>query len=140
MGSVSAGGQSKTWQKMLTLNGQQTTFKLDTGADVTAIPAKVYLKKQLGPLTTATKRLFRPGNSALQLKGQFNGTIKYKEQTTEQPMFVIQRLATPLLGMQALEALQLAYTVDNINEQIDIKRPSPQSFLRPRMPAGYVQH
>ncbi|XP_029706269.1 uncharacterized protein [Takifugu rubripes] len=70
LGSVSAGGQSKTWQKTLILNGQQTTFKLDTGADVTAIPAKVYSKKQHGPLTTATKRLLGPGDNALQVKEQ----------------------------------------------------------------------
>ncbi|TWW58996.1 Retrovirus-related Pol polyprotein from transposon 17.6 [Takifugu flavidus] len=70
LGSVSAGGQSKTWQKTLILNGQQTTFKLDTGADVTAIPAKVYSKKQHGPLTTATKRLLGPGDNALQVKGK----------------------------------------------------------------------
>ncbi|XP_029701916.1 uncharacterized protein K02A2.6-like [Takifugu rubripes] len=128
LGSVSAGGQSKTWQKTLILNGQQTTFKLDTGADVTAIPAKVYSKKQHGPLTTATKRLLGPGDNALQVKGQFNGTIKYKEQTTEQPVFVIQKLATPLLGLPAIEALQLAYTVDSIKEQIDIKRLYPKVF------------
>lgn len=85
LGSVSAGGQSKTWQKTLILNGQQT--------DVTAIPAtaKVYSRKQHGPLTTATKSLLGPGDNALQVKGQFNGTIKYKEQTTEQPVFVIHK-------------------------------------------------
>ncbi|TWW58989.1 hypothetical protein D4764_06G0005190 [Takifugu flavidus] len=97
LGSVSAGGRSKTWQKTLILNGQQTTFKLDTGADVTAIPAKVYSKKQQhGPLTTATKRLLGPGDNALQVK--------------------------------AIEALQLAYTVDSIKEQIDIKRLYPKVF------------
>ena len=129
LGQVSAGGQSKTWQKTLMLNGQQTTFKLDTGADVTAIPAKVYSKKQHGPLTTATKRLLGPGDNALRVSGQFNGIIKYKDQTTEQPVFVIQKLATPLLGLPAIEALHLAYTVDTVQGQtVDIKSLYPKVF------------
>lgn len=74
-------------------------------------------------------RLLGPGDNALQVSGQFNALIKYKDQTTEQPVFVIQRLAIPLLGLPAIEALQLAYTVDSVQGQTDdVKGLYPKVF------------
>ena len=65
------------------MNGQQTTFKLDTGADVTAIPATVYSQKEHGILTKATKALRGPSNNPLKVRGQFGGNIEYKDRTTK---------------------------------------------------------
>lgn len=63
-----------------------------------------------------------PGDNTLQVSGQFNAIIKYKDQTTEQPVFVIQQLTTPLLGLLAVEALQLASTFDSVQGQtVEVK-------------------
>lgn len=39
--------QSHTWTKILTINGGQLRFKVDTGASVTAIPESEYIKKHV---------------------------------------------------------------------------------------------
>jgi hypothetical protein len=88
------------------LNGQQTTFELDTGAELTAISPTVYSEKQHGILTRAAMPLCGPSNNPLKVRGQFNGTITFKDRTTTQPVYVIDRLATPLLGLPAIKALQ----------------------------------
>ena len=82
LGEVSMGNKSKTWRKTLKLNGQQTTFKLDTGAEVTAIPATVHSEKEYGILTRASKVLCGPSNNTLKVHGQFNGVTEYKNQKT----------------------------------------------------------
>ncbi|KAJ8340687.1 hypothetical protein SKAU_G00353200 [Synaphobranchus kaupii] len=98
------------------VNGQRITFKLDTGAAVTAIPATLYTERRHGTLTRATKNLCGPSNTPIEVRGQFNAIIEHKGKTTKRPVFVIPGLATPLLGLPAIQELQLLSTVDSIQE------------------------
>ena len=111
------------------LNGQQTTFELDTGAELTAISPTVYSEKQHGILTRAAMPLCGPSNNPLKVRGQFNGTLTFKERTTTQPVFVIDRLATSLLGLPAIKALQLLRQVDGVQElSADFRSQYPNVF------------
>lgn len=45
LGAISKGKKPETWEKTLKVNGQDITFKLDTGADSTVIPVNAYSEK-----------------------------------------------------------------------------------------------
>jgi len=62
LGALSTGKKPETWKKTLKVNGQDITFKLDTGADATVIPGTAYSKEWHGPLTKATIPLCEPSN------------------------------------------------------------------------------
>uniref|UniRef100_A0AAV2LWM4 Peptidase A2 domain-containing protein n=1 Tax=Knipowitschia caucasica TaxID=637954 RepID=A0AAV2LWM4_KNICA len=76
------------------------TFKLDTGADVTVIPAATYSKDLHGPLTRAVKPLCGPSGEALKVR-----------------------------GFPAISALGLLHPVDSVTEfEADIKQLYPKVF------------
>lgn len=98
-------------------------------ADATVIPATTYSKERHGPLTKATIPLCGPSNEPLQVKGQFDGVMAYKDRTTTQPVYVVQKLATPLLGFPAISDLKLLHLVDNVRElEADMKKLYPKVF------------
>ena len=45
------------WRAKITLNKQETEFKIDTGADVTVIPESSYLQERDGLLTKVSEPL-----------------------------------------------------------------------------------
>ncbi|KAK1904365.1 putative protein K02A2.6, partial [Dissostichus eleginoides] len=59
------------WIESVQLNGEETVFKLDTGASVTAISSSNYSSKKHGPLQPPHKVLYGPGNQRLKVKGRF---------------------------------------------------------------------
>uniref|UniRef100_A0A3B3C9Q2 Gypsy retrotransposon integrase-like protein 1 n=1 Tax=Oryzias melastigma TaxID=30732 RepID=A0A3B3C9Q2_ORYME len=129
LGAVSAGTHPNNWKKTVEVNGKNVIFKLDTGADVTVIPAATYSKDLHGQLAKAEKALCGPGGEALKVKGQFDAVMKYKDRTTTQPVYVIQRLSTPLLGFPAISALGLLHLVDSVKElEDDMKKSYPKVF------------
>lgn len=94
LGVVSTRKKPETWTKTLKVNGTDITFKLDKGA---VIPGTAYSEEWHGPLTKASVPLCGPGNGPTKVRGQFDGVIKYdKDKTTTQPLYMVQKLATPL--------------------------------------------
>ena len=62
----------KFWTSMVTLQDQEVQFKLDTGAEVTAISEETYKKLATkSSLKKPTKDLFGPTHQALDLVGEF---------------------------------------------------------------------
>ena len=121
-----------SWQVKIALEGKEMTFKLDTGAEVTAISDSTFhhhLKHQ--ELTKPTKILFGPSRRPLQVLGQFEGKLKHKNTTAIQRIYVVKGLKTDLLGLPAITALNLAVRVDTntTEEEADIiKRKFPKLF------------
>ena len=79
------------WTETISLNGKDVTFKLDTGAEVTAITEETYqmLSAKLSP---PLKTLYGPGQVSLPVKGRFQGEFTHKGKQTIQAVYVIKKL------------------------------------------------
>lgn len=103
--------------EMLHLNGEETVFKMDTRANVTAIPSSNYSIKKHGTLQPPRKVLYGPGNHRLEVKGCFKGELSIKRKTIEQYIYVVKGLSKPLLGLPAIKALKLIKRVHTVQVQ-----------------------
>ena len=107
-------GKETAWFATIQLGEQETLkFKLDTGAEVTAISHTAY--QQLSkppPLSTPDKVLYGPSRHPLQVLGQCQCDLIHKERSSTQQVFVVEGLKNNLLGLPAITALNLAARVD----------------------------
>ena len=62
LGSLSS-DSSDPWMTEVKIDNFNTVFKIDTGADVTAVPTNVYEKRQFSELQQTRKVLMGPGRS-----------------------------------------------------------------------------
>lgn len=95
-------------------------FKLDTGAEVTAISQKVYDKLPNAKLQKSSRVLMGPAQQKLQVLGQFLGTLSVKQNTTNQTIFVVKDLRSNLLGLPAIQALNLVTRVADVSADYSV--------------------
>ena len=107
-------GGTKLWTIGIQLNGDPIDFKIDTGADVTVIPASVYKKSRDNKLQPARKLLRGPSQHTLTVLGKVHGTLHSANTTALQDIYVVKGLQKALLGRPAIEALGVAVRVDQI--------------------------
>ncbi|MGH0165230.1 UNVERIFIED_CONTAM: hypothetical protein FKN15_050553, partial [Acipenser sinensis] len=106
----------RVWCTTVTVNQDNVQFKMDTGADVTAIPETMYTalaKKQHILLRKTDKVLMGPGRNALNVQGIFSAPITKSEKTVKEDIYVVQNLFTPLLDINAIENLNQIARLDN---------------------------
>lgn len=105
---------TKGWISTITINGKQLPFKLDTGAEVTAISKNTW--KELGEpaLKSPDKHLFGPAQQQLVVKGHFTCHLSHNGREAQQQIFVVDNLKTNLLGLPAIIALNLAAKTEAI--------------------------
>ena len=87
-----------------------TTFKLDTGDDVTVIPESLFI--ETGAELKATKaRLTGPGQYKLHVLGVIDAKLTpgHGRETTQQ-VYIVKDLKSPLLGRPTIQALSLLET------------------------------
>ena len=65
------------WKAKVEVNGSQLQFKIDTGAEVTAISEQDYQRLKKSNLRPTPKILYGPSHHALETIGQFMGKFKY---------------------------------------------------------------
>ena len=119
----------KAWFAHILLCKHSICFKLDTGAEVTAISQETYQQLGATPLNRPSKVLYGAGNQPLDVIGQFTGILSHKELHSQQIIFVIKNLKTNLLGLPALHALKLIARMDSVKEyEESIQRNYPQLF------------
>ena len=109
------------WTNDILVGKHSLQFKLDTGAEVTAISYSSYRQLHGVNLAKTSKILLGPDCSNLTVEGQFTETLAYGERSSEQTVYVIHGLKSNLLGLPAIEALQLAArlnSVDSYRERI----------------------
>ena len=104
--------KNSVWLKTVQVNGRDITFKLDTGAEVSAISTEAYEILLKPPLTPPGKRLFGPSRQPLDTAGEFQAEISCKGKSEVQPIYVVKGLKKNLLGLPAIAALQLAVRID----------------------------
>ena len=91
----------------------KVTFKLDTGAEVTAVSQETYQAlPDASPLSTPVRTLHGPAMKPLQCVGECNIRLQHGERSCTQQLFVIKGLRSNLLGLPAIRALNLAIRLD----------------------------
>ncbi len=90
-------------------------FKVNTGANVMAVPVTLYNQGQFNRLKYPERILQGPGRTSLKVKGKFTAILIRNSKCTKQDIYVVEGLATPLLGRQAATALQLVARVDDVS-------------------------
>ena len=121
--------RNKQWLSTVELNQIKVTFKLDTGAESTAISAETFQKLRNVSLCEPTKVLRGPANSHLSVMGQFSGKLSYKQSKCQEEIFVIKGLQHNLLGLPAIKALALIKRLQAvILSESSIKQSYPNLF------------
>lgn len=95
--------ETSSWTTTISVNGSETSFKMDTGAAVTVISQHTLANLNIGvKLLPASKALYGPTSTQLRTVGQFQATLTKGEKSTVQTVYVIDGLRTNLLGLPAI--------------------------------------
>ena len=121
--AVDHGGDENVWPTTVQIGGMDVSFKLDTGAEVTAIGEEAYRNLGSPEMESPSKILYEPTSQSLKVMGQFTETLSSGKKISEQPVFVVRWLKTNLLGLPAITSLDLirrmeATTINTGKEQI----------------------
>lgn len=104
-----------------------SAIKIDTGADVTAIPQHLYDQAKMGEIKKTTKRLLGPGESPIYTVGQADVTIKWNDNSAQEVVYIVSGLREALLGRPAIKARQVLSYVQEVttvpeNEDAEARR------------------
>ncbi|GBM57176.1 hypothetical protein AVEN_55066-1 [Araneus ventricosus] len=118
LGVLQLESKSKTnidWTVTVQVNHKNIKFKIDSGADHTALPANVFSecvpKCKLEP---PDKILSGPDRNLLKTLGKFKANIEYNGKSCTEEIYVIFNLQTCLLGKPALFSLGLGSNLNSI--------------------------
>ena len=108
LGPVGEGESS--WMAEISVCGQYLPFKIDTGADVTAISEEGYkkIKGKGGKLVKPSKLLRGPSNQPLPVVDEFIGSLAYEGRSEKHQIFVVKGLKNNLLGLPAIRSVLLS--------------------------------
>jgi hypothetical protein len=123
--------KKNAWTANIKIEGREIPFKVDTGAEVTAIARETWQMVGKPALQPPNKQLFGPAQQPLEVLGHFPCHLKHKERAVQHQVFVVDRLKTNLLGLPAITALQLAVRVDSLQTPTaadDILKKFPKVF------------
>lgn len=117
LGSIDVGSP---WTQRILLNKVPVSMKVDTGADVTAIPENVYKQELrcLPGLMCPTRVLRGPDGRALPTLGFFHASLVTESRAEKAPhhtVYVVRGLQTPLLGRPAIQALHLLSQINSVS-------------------------
>jgi len=115
--ATSSSSREMAWYAhiMVGKRGKQSevTFKLDTGAEVTAVSQETFLKLPDAPQLTTPKRILcGPSRKPLHVLGQCQIDLSHRDRSSSQHIFVVKGLRSNLLGLPAIKALNLATRLD----------------------------
>ena len=116
-----AGGNA--WKVEVKVNNSKVPFKVDTGAEVTAMSESAWRSLHNVPQLHATKCVLGgPDSKPLSVMGVVSVTLSFKQSTCDQKVYVIKDLKNNLLGLSAIKGL-------NILQQVDaIETPIPEQY------------
>eukprot|EP00731_Ephydatia_muelleri_P002769 Em0001g2769a len=110
------------------LGPSELTFKLDTGAEVTAISENAFRELKGVQYEAPAKKLYGPSHEPLSVVGQFIAEFKYKERFSKQTVFVVKGLKDNLLGLPAIRALNLIVRVNAVSGSTDVKTAIMEAY------------
>ena len=104
---------SEAWRIKANVDGNSLMFKIDSGADVTAILENLYQSGNFLPLESTALKLQGPRRRPIEVKGKMFVTISI-DKVTQQDVFVVPNLEEPLLGRPAIEKLDILQVKANV--------------------------
>ena len=104
------------WICHINVNNIPTAFKIDTGAEVTAISEETFCLLN-SELNKPSKALQGPDRKPLSALGSVTVSLKHEDRHTTQEVFIIKGLNHNLLGLPAIEALQLGAMVHSVQDE-----------------------
>ena len=114
------------WVTNLQVNETNVSFKIDSGADITVVPCKMYQSIRPPIPLLQTKKILRgPCNHKLEIKGTFKTLLQTSDCATEEEIFVVNGLERALLGREAAQRLKLINRIESINNHSSNKGNYP---------------
>ena len=107
----------RVWNSELLVADKKVTFKIDTGAEVTAISKATWQSLGKPELQPPSKLLYGPAKKPLKNTGYFTSNLSHKTKISQQQIFVVDDLKTNLLGLPAIIALHLVTRTDAIQTE-----------------------
>ena len=112
------------WLVPLRIGPVPVVFKIDTGADVTAIPESLYRMAFRVPLSKSSPPLSSASGHALTVIGRFNDALHCIDRTGSynEPIYVVKNLRTPLLSRKASIALSLVQRLEALDSSLNVRQ------------------
>ena len=109
-------GPTTAWHICIIVNNAEVVFKINTGAEVTAISKKVYDTVDKPRLLKPTKIICGPSSQPLDVLGCTTVHLRYKQNTIRHQMCIVKTLNQNFLGLSAITALNILTKVDALND------------------------
>ena len=126
--NLTPASKRNAWFTSIALCGQITQFKIDTGAEVTAVNTETYQNLKNVSLSTPDRKLFDPSKQPLKVSGSFKGKVTHNGRSSLQTIYVIEGLKTNLLGLPAIMALHLVSRIHSLQTKDEITQQFPNVF------------
>ncbi|XP_064479163.1 uncharacterized protein K02A2.6-like [Ornithodoros turicata] len=115
--TVSSTSKQNTPQVALTVNGTTLMFTIDTGASVSVISRDTFCQLRGKPeIKKSNTRVYAFGSQQpLPIIGKICAALSYKDKTSTEDIFIIEKSVSSILSFTAatnLDLIKVAYTVD----------------------------
>ena len=121
--------QKIQWLTEINVNDVMVTFKIDTGAEVSAISETTLKQLQPVQLKKPSRNLYGPAMSRLEVMGQFTANLTYKHTSCKQMVFVVKDLKQNLLGLRAITSMNLISRLNSVDlSSTNVQKLYPQLF------------
>ena len=104
------------------MNKHPINFKIDMGADVTALPDAVYDNTRDGPLLKSNRVLRGPSKQTLNTRGFIIAKLTRGQTEIEDKIYIVKGLQQPLVGRPAIQALNLVSQIEVVQTNSDQER------------------
>ena len=112
---------SNTWLEKVRINDTEVILKIDTGAEVTVITEDMLASLDCKDLLQKPNRvLCGPDGNRLQVVGQLDVKLTFKNQVTSQTIYVLRKLKQSLLGLPAIRELSVISQINEVDDQSEI--------------------
>ena len=110
----------KQWLVTVLVESNSVIFKVDTGAEVTALLERTFqsFTNPVPKLQKSTQTLRGPNHSPLEVISKVTMTLTYNGKSCNHKVFVIRHLQNNLLGLPAIKALAVISGINAIEQNI----------------------
>ena len=115
-------GQTTMWNCTVRLNDHEVPFKVSTGAEVTVISEDQWKSLGMSEVKPPSKKLH--DYKSLKVRGELHATLSYRGRQCTQSVFIVKHLQHSLLGLPAIQALNILAQVQTVSTPIPEQYPA----------------